>query len=401
MYSNLFLAIPLISPEVFIVGKVMVAEDLQKTKHKMGTNRFFKSISPLFLVLVVLPTLCGVIYYGVLANDVYISESHFVVRSTDKQTMTTLGAVLKGAGLTSSLDDTHAVNDFIRSRDALSKVEKSMQFSQRYQDQQISYFDRFNGFLSDGSFESLYKYYNNRVNVTYETTSSISVLKVKAYTAQDAKQINQFILNISEDLINSMNKRAQADLIGFAEKEVVAAKERSSEAALALASFRQKNKVFNPEGQSTLALQQINKLNEQILVAKTKLRQVQAIAPENPQIATLQLQIDDLEGELSKQTSQLTAGSTSFAAQSSNFQRLTLNKEFADKQLAYAMTALETARSDAQKKQLYLQRVVQPNTPDIALEPKRLKHIFSIFLFSLILWGVAKLLIASIKEHHD
>jgi len=83
------------------------------------------------------------------------------------------------------------------------------------------------------------------------------------------------------------------------------------------------------------------------------------------------------------------------------FERLTLDKLFADRQLATAMTALETARSEALRKQLYLERLVQPNLPDKAIEPRRIRSIFAVFVFGMIGWGILSLLVASVREHVD
>lgn len=65
------------------------------------------------------------------------------------------------------------------------------------------------------------------------------------------------------------------------------------------------------------------------------------------------------------------------------------------------MASLDNARADAERKQLYLEVLVQPNAPDIAIEPKRLRGIAATFCVGLILWGVLSLLIASVREHQD
>ena len=63
-------------------------------------------INRLFLATVVVPTLLAILYFGLIASDVYISESRFIIRSPQQQTITSLGAILQGAGLTRSQDDT-------------------------------------------------------------------------------------------------------------------------------------------------------------------------------------------------------------------------------------------------------------------------------------------------------
>jgi capsular polysaccharide transport system permease protein len=89
------------------------------------------------------------------------------------------------------------------------------------------------------------------------------------------------------------------------------------------------------------------------------------------------------------------------SAKSPVFDRLALEKTFADRQLGVALAALDAARSDAARKQLYLERLVQPNLPDSALEPRRLRSVLTVFIVGLVLWGVFSLIAASIREHTD
>jgi capsular polysaccharide transport system permease protein len=62
-------------------------------------------------------------------------------------------------------------------------------------------------------------------------------------------------------------------------------------------------------------------------------------------------------------------------------------KTFAERQLAASLAALENARNEAQRQQLYLETLVQPNLPDKAIEPRRLRTVAMVFLLGLIVWG--------------
>lgn len=81
-------------------------------------------------------------------------------------------------------------------------------------------------------------------------------------------------------------------------------------------------------------------------------------------------------------------------------QSLHLEREFADKQLATSLSSLEQARTEALKKQLYIERVANPILPDSAMEPRRIRGIISTLLLGLVLWGILSLLISGVKEHH-
>jgi capsular polysaccharide transport system permease protein len=81
-------------------------------------------------------------------------------------------------------------------------------------------------------------------------------------------------------------------------------------------------------------------------------------------------------------------------------QRLILEKDFADKQLAAAMAALEQARSEALRQQLYIERVAQPQIPDSSLEPDRLRGVLTVLVLGLLFWGIISLLVSGVREHN-
>jgi capsular polysaccharide transport system permease protein len=74
---------------------------------------------------------------------------------------------------------------------------------------------------------------------------------------------------------------------------------------------------------------------------------------------------------------------------------------FANRQLASALASLEQARNEAQRQQLYIERVAQPSLPDDAMEPRRLRAVLAVFVLGLVAWGVLSLLVASVREHVD
>lgn len=356
----------------------------------------------LFIFCVVIPSLLAIIYFGFVASDVYTSESSFIIRSPDRQAGSSgLNLILRSAGFSRAQDDSYAVDAFIASRDAVKQLQNRIDIKSQYSSDQVDFLNRFGTSLKGNSFEALYKYYQGKVKVKTDSITAISTLTVKAYNPQAAHEINDKLLQLSEQLINNINSNARKDLITFAESEVTKAEQQANQAAQALTQYRNRNRVFNPEGQSTQILTQITKLQDQLVQAKMQLAQLQNVAPDNAQIEPLKVQIRVLEQEIQNQKASVVGDRQSFSSQSGNFQRLTLEKELADKQLAAAMSSLEQARNDAVRKQLYLERVAQPSLPDAALEPKRLKGIIATILLGLITWGILGMLLAGAREHKN
>jgi capsular polysaccharide transport system permease protein len=360
-----------------------------------------KNINRVFALTVLAPTVLATAYYGLIASDVYVSESRFVVRSAKQQPqLSTFGALLAGSGFSQTSEDTYPVIDYIESRDALRELNKDNYIVQKYS-QYGDLFSRFHTGI-DSSFEALWRYYGKHiVSVTSDPTSGIVTLQVRAYTATDAANINTALLRLSEQLVNRMNARAASDTVDFAQREVESSALKAKEAATALAAYRNTHAIFDPDRQSALRLQQVTALQTQLFSAQSQLTQLYAISPQNPQIPALKTSIASIQKQIDETSGTVAGSENSLSQKVTEYERLQLDSQFADKQLATAMTALENARDDAARKQLYLEDLVQPNTPDIAIEPKRLRNIATIFALGVVCWGVLSLLLASIREHRD
>lgn len=363
-------------------------------------KRLLKRLDAIFLITVLIPTLLASIYYGFVASDVYISESRFVVRNPQRQSQGGLGALLQGTAFSRSQDDTYSVHDFIRSRDALRELDGKLDLRKSYSDPAIDSVNRFPALeWWDKSFEALHRHYLRHVLIEYDTVSSISVLRVRGYTSQQSQKINEQLLEMGERLVNNMNTRSRQDLIKVAEQEVLIAEDRSKQAAASLSSFRSDRGVFDPDRQSAIQLQSVARLREELLAAESQLEQVRRVSPNNPQIGGLQQRVDSLRQAVADENARVMGRSGGLSTKSPAFDRLTLEKLFADRQLAGALTALDTARSEAARKQLYLERLVQPNLPDSSVEPRRLRSVLTVLAVGLLLWGVVSLVVASVREH--
>ena len=358
-------------------------------------------VDPIFFFTVVLPTVLATVYFGLIASDVYVSESRFVVKSPQRQTQTTIGALLQNTGFSRSQDDTYSVHDYVLSRDALRELDQQLHLRKAFSSPRIDVINRFPGLGRDESFEAFYRYYRSHIAVDYDTVSSITVLYVRAYAAEDARNFNDLLLQMSERLVNNLNNRSRQDLIQVAQNEVQAAEERSKNAAVALSGFRSRQSVFDPDRQSALQLQGVAKIQEELLAAEGQLAQLRQLSPNNPQVAALKSRVDTLRKSMADESGKVTGAQGSFTSKSSNYDRLLLEKTFAERQLATALAALETAKHEAERKQLYLERLVQPNLPDASMEPRRIRSIAIVFVLGLILWGVVSLVVASVREHTE
>ena len=372
------------------------------TAPRKGGRWCMKKFNGLFWMTVIVPTACSLAYFSLWAADRYVSESSFVVRSPGSQTPASgLGALLQNAGFSRAQDDTYTVREYMGSRSALNELEKKLPVRSFYETKG-DIFSRFNGFGWRGEGEAFYQYYKDKVAIAFDPVSGISTLSVESFDAGESQKINAALLARGEELINKLNVRARNDWIAQAQQNVEAAEERVKNAAEEMAGYRTKNGIFDLKAQSEAQMGLVSKLQDELIVIQTQLDQVRAVTPENPQIPGLKAREKSLQREIRQQMQMISGGSEhSITAQAAAYQRLFLENELAEKQLAAAIASLESAKAEAERKQLYLEVVSQPSRPDLALKPHRLYNIVATFLIGLMVYGIVGLLAASVREHKN
>ncbi len=366
---------------------------------------FLSGLSRLFWITVIIPTTLSAIYFGLIASDVYISQSKFIIYNPRSPSTSTggLSSLLTGAGLSSGSYGVYAAHDYILSRDALHDLEQSLNVEAMVTGHGIDWINRFGGLLYfRKTFEEFFKYYTNRmVGVDVDPNSNISTLTVNAFTPADSQKINAQLLSQAQELIDRLNARADQQGVAFYAKEVKQHENEMVAAAVAMARYRNRHGVFNPAPQSALQLQLVAKLQDKLIQQEMALAQMMLDTPRNPQIPLVKKSIAEIRSEIETQSAAVAGAPNSLASKSVPYERLMLDQTFAEKKLAAAISALEQARIQAQKQQLFIETVVTPNLPDDALEPKRARGVLATIVVGLLLWGVFSVIFAGIREHHD
>jgi capsular polysaccharide transport system permease protein len=267
------------------------------------------------------------------------------------------------------------VLDFVRSRDALANLQYKVDVRRRYANggDVLSRFpSAFAGILED-----LYKYYSKMIDANINTQTGTAVIKVKAFT-NDAYQINQALLGMSEDMINRFNARAQERGIAEAEHQVAIATERARKITAQLTAYRNQSALIDPGKQAVGVIDIANQMVSQRAALQAQLEAMQRETPRNPAIPALILRVAAISRQIAKQNDQVVGGSSIIASKLGNYEDLLVAQKFANENLTVANAGLVQACADAQKQQFYLERVVEPNRPDAALLPHRLLSVLMV-----------------------
>jgi capsular polysaccharide transport system permease protein len=354
-----------------------------------------------FAVFVALPTIAAAIYYGLIASPVYVSQSTFVIKSPGQKAMPTvsLANLVQTTGLSSGQEQTKEVLEYMRSRSAVRELEAQTDVRARYSGRGADFLSRFPRLFGDRSFESFYRYYGSMVGADLDQESGLAVLQVRAFTPRDAYDLNTRLLNLSEALVNRLNQRAEGRGIAEARERVVQAEDRLRNARIALSAYRNQNQLLDPAKQATGVLEISNKLVAEQAALQAQLDLMQRVAPRNPSIPAVRNRIAAVGREIAAQNGRAVGTPTGIASKLSSYEKLNVEQEFATEMLTAANASLEQARTDAQKQQYYLERIVEPNLPDDSTLPHRLKRVLVVFAASVCLYFIGWMLVVGILEH--
>ena len=354
-----------------------------------------------FVVFVIAPTLLAGVYFGLFASDIYTSESRFVIKNPDQKRsqMSSLANLIQTTGLSGGQEQANEVLDYVRSRDALKALEKSPGFRARYASHDTDLFSRFPQPLHDDTFEDLYKFYGKQVDARLDTETGTSIITVKGFTAQDAYTINLRLLELSEGLVNRLNDRIRNRAISEAQRQVDLASARAKAARVAIAQYRNSQELIDPAKQAVSVLEIANGLVAQRAALQTQLDQMRRVTPGNPSIPALQNRVNAISGQIAAQDSRVVGSQGGIASKLGGYENLLVEQEFSTENLNVANAALVQARADSQRQQYYLERVVEPNMPDMPLLPHRLLNILIVAAVATCLYFIGWMLIVGILEH--
>ncbi|MBB5692168.1 capsule biosynthesis protein [Muricoccus pecuniae] len=353
-----------------------------------------------FLLAVALPTaLVATYYYGIAAGQ-YASEARFLVRgsSSASSSMSLLGSALGSAGFKPVQEEAMAVRDFLHSQDAVRELRQSVDLVSIWRRPEADLPAML--WMSEPTIEQLTRYYRRMVTAEYDSEASTVNLQVRSFRPEDSKALTEGLLRIAENLVNRLSERQRNDTLGVARHEVEIAERRVVASHEALKTFRQGEQAIDPSREIAANVGNVSTMEGALTQARAELREKSGyMRPDNPQIGVLRNRIAALEAGIANERQRLTGGNQAAPQQLAGYERLMLEREFADKQLASAVASLESARVDVARQQLYLARITQPQIAESAQYPKAAFAVGSVFAVLCVFYGIASLIFAGFREH--
>ncbi len=359
----------------------------------------------LFVLMVAVPDVVALAYFGLIASDQYVAEAKFTVSSGAIPKMDGLGSIT-GVPPILIVQDTQVVTNYIHSRAMVEQLERAVGLRDLYGAGTIDWWARFR---KDKPIEKFTDYWDKMCSTSIALPSGIVTLTVRAFTPQDAKRIADAVVRLSEDLVNNLNDRMRNDTVQASERDMEQASQALGRARMQMELERNAEGLIDVGETNKAMTGLISGLEADLLKAQqeyqTELRYVSEDAPQmrvlKSRISAMQSQLGDMKAKLTSQSEQSVAAvaDKTLSGKMTKFAELDLDERIAEKRYAVSVAAVEAARMLSERKMLYLHEIVAPALPEDDSYPKRGLNIAITLIGSLIAWGVTVGAIAFVRNH--
>lgn len=353
-----------------------------------------------FLIFVILPS-AGVMWYlQERAADQFASFVGFSVHSEDTSAVTDVlgGSIDLGGG---GSKDTDILYEFIQSQQLVASVDAKLDLHALYSKPKN---DPVFTFEQDGTIEDLRDYWSRMVQIYYDTDTQLIELRVQAFTSEDAYNIAQEIFTQSSEMINQLSAIAREDTIRYAREELTKAQAQLKAARQALTQFRNVTKIVDPTADVQGQMGLLNTLQQQLAAALIEQDLLVDIARANdPRLEQAARKIVVIRKRINEERetfgiSSEGGNSAEFNALLSQFEALTVEREFAEKAWLAARSAYDGAIIEANRQSRYLASYVGPTRAERAEYPERIMFWLLTTLALFLAWAILTLIGYSIKD---
>ena len=354
-----------------------------------------------FVVVVLVPVALAAVYYFVIAADQYVAEFRFALRTVEP-VRAEVGGILQGSVAPSLVGvDSYAVVQYLGSRDVIDDLGKTIDLREMFSRSEADWLARLQ---LPVSIEEMVRYWKNQVDAFYDITNGAIVVRARAFTPEDALQLARAVLASAEHLVNDLSARARRDTLSNSEKEVHRAERRLKATLARLREFRDQEGIIDPRKTADATQALAGRIRDEIVRADTELSTVKHyMRADAPSVRMLDARLQALQTELRSVESEVTdtekSRSEVLSRVMGSYERLESERTFAEKAYQHALEALDRARMNADRQQVYIAGFVQPSLPEEPLYPRRLRNVAIALLLCSAIWLIGAVIVQTVREH--
>ncbi|WP_062269302.1 hypothetical protein [Endozoicomonas arenosclerae] len=373
------------------LDQLQLASKVKKTLLTHQTGQWFTAI-------VLLPWVICALYFNLVASDRYVSEASFLIERSDSGGGAIEGLSLFGVTPQAS-NDQRILETFIQSPDMLNFLDQELSLKEHY----IESADWISRLSPSASQEDFLAFYRSHIRVTYNDTNGMLDMEVQAFEPAYAKQVTDLILDKSEVFVNEISHNMANEQLKFVRSEVELAEKRLKDFTRRLLNFQNETGLLSVEEQGAALSGIMNELQAELIRSQTEIQTLTSYLNENSaQVTALRQRIRALQSQITTEKDKLVdSRTTSLNDLAAQQQELQLDLDLATQAYTSALVALESTRTEASRKLKQLVVVSSPYQAEDAKYPRVAYSLTNILLILLMLFALARMIRATVKEHRD
>ncbi|OAN71204.1 hypothetical protein A8B83_12130 [Rhodobacteraceae bacterium EhC02] len=353
-------------------------------------------------LVILLPLALIALYLFGMARDQYASLTGFTIRQEETSSASDLMGGLAhvfGGGAPGNSD---LLFEYVQSQEIVERIDARFDLMGHYTADWPA--DPVYSLWPTATIEDLVWFWGRMVNVTYDKSSGLMLAEVRARDPQSAQTIARMIVEESEVMINRLNETARRDTTRNAEADLDAAVARLRVAREALAEFRVRTQIVDPQADIQGRLGVLNNLQQQLaeaLIDHDLLLQTSEAT--DPRVRQAQRRIDVVRNRITEERrnfaeQDVTVDQTEYPRLIAQYESLLVDQGFAETTYQASLMALDAARSNATRQSLYLASFIQPTFAQRAAYPERFIILALAAFFLTLLWSVLALIYYSLRD---
>lgn len=355
-----------------------------------------------FALVVLLPVAIAAVYYLVIAADQYVAEFRFSLRAADAPHAVAGWPFDTAATPLPTQTESQIVVQYIASRAIVDDLERTLPLRAMFTSPAADWWARL---PADAPIETVLKYWHSQVDPFYEPSNGTVTVRVRAFSAAESLRLAQAIVSAAERLVNQLSERSRHDLLDRTEAEVAKAETRLKSALDKIREFRDREGLVDPGKTAEATASAAARLQDELIRAQAELSTLKNyMRDDSPAIKVLRARIRSLETERRGAVRDLTDGGANLPGSAppralGSYEQLDSERKFAEAAYQHALEALDRARAEADRQQLYVTSFVPPSLPEEALYPHRWRSLGTVALIAFAVWGIGGLTLRAIREH--
>lgn len=339
------------------------------------------------------------LYFGVIASDRYVSRAELIIKQADQIKMLPDALSMLGIG-GSNHQDVLLVQDYMKSWDMLSKLDKELGLKSHYQSDKVDFFSRL---PKDVSREDFLEYYRKHLTLRLDEISGVLTVELQAFDPEYGQRVVSLMLKESESFINKLGHQVALSQLEFVEKEVDRAYQRLQDEKSKVLAFQNNHQLISPESTSSARLGVVSQIEGELVRQQAELKQLQSYMRDTaPGIISVQARIDALSKQLKQEQARLTGvDQDAMNEVTAGYLDVQTQATLAADIYKTGLISLEQARVEAYRKLKHLMVISQPTIAEDAEYPRRLYNLATVGVLLCLFYGLIVMGLATLREHQD